>query len=100
MGAKLEEIIKEIGKKQIARFEEKSSEHSQGTKYDVLSDLYDWNIDDIGYWMYESMSKMGKVISLLTPEINGKESTAIIDLINVLTALYHKIELTTQEVKQ
>ena len=51
---KLKKIIEEIGKKQLARCDEKSRKHNPGTEYDVASDNYNWNKLQTYYWTNEA----------------------------------------------
>lgn len=95
---KLKKIIEEIGKKQLERFDEKAAKHNPGSSSDVASDDYDWN-DPVIYWrsevlhhvlkLYESKNK-----ALETPGFD--ERSEILNLMNVLTALYHKLELEAE----
>ena len=98
--SKLEEIIKEIGKKQLARFDEKAAKHNPGTEYDVASDNYDWDNDPISFWRLETGQHVYKLIGAIdkpTENNYARERMAIIDLMNVLTAYHHKLELEDQE---
>ncbi len=98
MNTKLESLIAEIGKKQIQRFIEKSAKHNAGTETDLASDNFNWNLDSLQYWRDEVEYHFEKWKATATTNSNGREPNAIIDLINVLTALYHKIELEKNEV--
>lgn len=94
---KLKKIIEEIGKKQLARFDEKSRKHNPGTEYDVASDNYNWNKLQTYYWTNEAFYHFYKWHDIeqkrSEAKDNQEERMKILDLMNVFTALYHKLEL-------
>ena len=95
--SKLEEIIKEIGKRQMERFVEKSTKHQSDTKYDVASDNYDWNLDSMEYWENEIIHHIWKWERIAGTEGTGREITTLLDLMNVIVARIHKLELERDE---
>jgi hypothetical protein len=102
---KLKKIIEEIGKKQLERFDEKAAKHNPGSSNDVASDKYDWK-DSVLYWKLQTNEHCDKLkdalimdsITLTNDKKNyGNLRMTIIDLMNVLTAYHHKLELEDQE---
>lgn len=93
MATKLEMILNEISTRQVNRFIEKSVFHFPGTKYDLSSDNYDWTLDNEQFWYHEICYHFQKWKATANTESNGRESNAIIDLMNVLAVRLHKIEL-------
>lgn len=98
--SKLEEIIKEIGKRQMERYVEKSAKHQSDTKYDVASDNYDWSLDSLEYWENEINHHIQKWEGIAGIEGTGREITALLDLMNVIVARIHKLELEREELKR
>ena len=95
--SKLETIIKEIGDRQMMRFIEKSEKHQPGTKYDLASDNFDWSIDAPQYWENEIRYHYQKWLATASTESNGRESNALLDLMNVIVARIHKLELEAEQ---
>ena len=91
--SKLENIIKEIGDRQMMRFIEKSEKHQPGTKYDLASDNFDWDIAPSQYWENEIKYHYQKWLATASKESNGREPNALLDLMNVIVARIHKLEL-------
>ncbi len=90
--SKLEDIIKEIGNRQMMRFVEKSVKHQPGTKYDLASDNFDWSIDAPQYWENEIRYHYQKWLATASTESNGRESNALLDLMNVIVVRIHKLD--------
>ena len=95
--SKIEIIIKEIGDRQMMRFIEKSAKHQPGTKYDLASDNFDWSIDSPQYWENEIKYHYQKWLATASTESNGREPNALLDLMNVIVARIHKIELEAEQ---